>query len=823
MTIEKSNTYYFFLLFILFLSTSVHSQYLVEGKVVDEYNRPLPKVEVYVKYGEESPHQTDENGHFQFYFQPGEIYLILSLKGYEKKEVFVPVLRQDQTLNIQMIPAFTGELDDIIIKAKKVNIGREIIQKVVRHKDTISQWNYSHNVSVYIKTKDINALSKASNESNNTDDLSENPFSSQSQSLDTNLLEIKIVKDFEPIDKIKERKIAYSLTGNNRDMYYQNTAESEFNFFQNTLPLPKLHQTPILSPISTPGILGYKYRLESKYQEDSLTIYKIKITARTGSTSTLSGYIYIVDSLFIIQKLDLELKKGNLFKYDYFKINQEYGYNSLGINYLKNETFDYGIKTRKEQRVIKTSVYFDNYKFNTSYNKRYFNNEVSQTTLDAYKKDSSYWKKNRPIALTIDELQLIERNDSIKKAHNKKEYLDSVDKEFNRITVLKVLWYGIDLRNRKKKEQWSINPAVVTLRPIYIAGPRLAPGFNFFKKWDNERYIDTYSELSYGFLNKDVKGRGAIRYNYDPFKAAIVEVGFSHDFDAIRSYDAITQIYKRSNFIEATQLNFGHNYEWFNGLYSSLTLNFSERRPLNNYQFINWLDKPLNNDLPSDFYTYQAAIASLQISYTPFQKYIREPYRKVVLGTKWPTIYGYYERGIPKVFGSDVDFDYLQFGIKQQISIGSIGNLSYHVKSGEFLSSKSLMDADKKYLRRSDPIWFSNPMYSFQKLDTLIPTIKRIVEAHLLYHDNGAIINKIPFAKKARIGLVVGAGFAYLFENNWWHSEILVGLERNFRLSRRLLRLGVYYAVSKGKSLHLNQAVKFSFSILDNRTMKFNF
>ena len=71
---------------------------------------------------------------------------------------------------------------------------------------------------------------------------------------------------------------------------------------------------------------------------------------------------------------------------------------------------------------------------------------------------------------------------------------------------MKVLWFGVEQRNRSKKQQWGVSSLAGFIRPIYIAGPRLAPGFSYFKKWKDERFISTYTEVTYGILNQDIKG-----------------------------------------------------------------------------------------------------------------------------------------------------------------------------------------------------------------------------------------------------------------------------------------------------------------------------
>jgi hypothetical protein len=202
---------------------------------------------------------------------------------------------------------------------------------------------------------------------------------------------------------------------------------------------------------------------------------------------------------------------------------------------------------------------------------------------------------------------------------------------------------------------------------------------------------------------------------------------------------------------------------------------------------------------------------------------MREPNRKVILGSKWPTFYAFYQRGIPKLFGSDVDHEYGIIGLFQSFQIGTIGSSNYHIRAGKFLSSKNLKDADFKYQRRSTPFWFSNPLYSYQNQDSSLPSKEYYLEAHFVHHDNGAIINKIPFMKKTGIGLVFGTSALYVAEYNYRYYEVFGGLERNFKFSKRRLRVGIYGVASDGNKVNSQLTYKISFAVLDDRNMKWNF
>lgn len=826
---------FFLSIIFLILFSNGFSQRLLSGKILDEKKNPIPFAKVYVKTSADLRTQADVNGYYEMRLFEGEYFLVFSATGYEDRESYVVINPADSKRDIQLFPLKVQELEGFEVTTKKTNPGREIMLKVVDKRDKINPWNVPHTVDVYIKASEkITRTGKEKGKKNDEEGTNgkeiEDPFEAEkrkiiAESNNMNLLEVQIQRNFAPPSKVKEIRNAYTLRGNDKQLYYTTTVKSNFNFFENLLHLNDLHQSPVSSPVSGPGILSYKYRLESQFVENGQKIHKIKIIPRSTATTTLSGYIYVIDSLWLIQKLELSMEKGNLLKYDYFKIEQTFSHPGDSMCVLTNQVLTYGTKFKDEVSACKTEATYSNYVFNPQFSNKFFGNEVAITAQEAYEKDTSFWATARTTTLTQEEQDFIILKDSLRDRLNRKEYLDSIDAVFNKVTFWKVVWFGVDHRNREKQTQWTINSVAASSRPVYIAGSRVAPGFSYFKKWKDQRAIDMYTELSYGFRNEDIKGRTWWRYRYDPFHLGTIGIGASHDFDAIRSYDAISQIFKRSNFIETTSMKVFGEYEIFNGFYVNPEVSFTERRSLdtNRYRFNTVLDNALNNDDPTSFASYQAALAEITISYIPKQKYMREPYRKVVLGSRWPTFYTYYQKGIPKIFGSDINHDYLLFGIMQTFKIGTLGTSNYHIKTGTFINSKQLRDADMKFNRRSDPFWFSNPLYSFQGLDTLLPTKRRIFEGHFIHHDNGAILNKIPFMKKTGVGLVFGAGALYVTEYKYQHYEVLAGLERNFKFSRRRLRIGIYGVLSDGNNIKPTATWKISFAVLDDRNMKWNF
>ena len=813
-----------FLLVILIIRTGF-SQRLLNGYITNENNLPLAGAEIFVKNVTELRTVADAQGYYEMYLNVGEYYLVFTADGYQDREAYLGMRDNDVQRDIQLFPMKLSEVQEVRVTAKKSNVGRDKIMKVVAQREQLNPWNYPHEVDVYIKaTEQRENTAKNKNEPSPTD---QDPLENQGKIPEwinkLQLMEVELHRSFAPPNQVKEIRNAYKSHGDVSQLYYTTTVKSNFNFFENLLHLDDLHQTPIASPISAPGIIAYKYKLEEKYEENGYMISKIKISPRNTATSTLEGFIWVIDTLWLVQKLDLTMNKGNLLIYDYFRIEQDYQIEGDSLCVLKKQVLTYGVKYKNQVSQCKTEALFSNYNFQPSFVKRHFNSEVAVTTQEAYERDSSYWEQKRTIALTEEEIKFIRAKDSIRDYFNRKEYLDSIDAVFNKVTLLKVLWFGVDHRNRELKQQWTIGSLASTAQPIYIAGPRVAPSFDYFKKWKDERTLDSYTRISYGFLNGDWKGDSWWKYRFDPFHFGFLRVALTHDFDVIRGFDAITQIYKRDNFFESTKLNINLEYELFNGFYAYANSQFTKRRSIEGYDFLDGIDQSLPNNDPLAFNPYDAYILNFGASYTPKQRYMREPNRKVVLGSAYPTFSIHYERGLPHIWNSAVDHAYLQLEVTQNFKIGTIGTSSYRASIGKFLSSRAIYEPDYKFQRRSDPLWFSNPLYSFQGFDTTLRTTDYVMQAHYIHHDNGAILNKIPYFKKTRVGLVAGGGAMYIKEYNWQHYEVLAGLERNFKMSRRRLRIGIYGVVSDGNQIEPTSAWKISFAILDDRSMKWNF
>jgi len=817
---------------LILMSMNGFSQSTIQGRVVDDLGSPIPYANVYVKNNTDLRAVTNFQGEYTLFLNPGPYEIVVKFVGFETIEQFITVGDGINTYNFQMLPV-AMEMNEVEVKVKRKNIGHQIIMRVAERKDTINPDKHNYIANGYLRATEKRTVVNKKSEQEIEEELNliADPYEREEKrkeyqlknSTTINMMEVDFERHFEAPNKVKEIRNGVQIKGDTRKLYYLTTTKSNFNFFNNILYVTDLNESAVTSPISWAGIGSYKYKLVEQFEENGKKFHKIEISARNSSQSTLTGHIVVQDSVWMVRSMTFRMEKGNLKKFDYFEIEQTFDNWGDTLCVLTKQVMKYGVNYKGEISEGMTVLTYTDFQFGVDFPKRYFSNEVAITTREAYEKDSSYWDENRVVEFSEEEVFLINKRDSIEAFYNRKEYLDSIDAVYNKINIWKVLWFGIEHRDREKKVQWTISSVAMTFEPIQIAGPRISPKFFYFKKWKDERFIDTYSNLSMGLINKDLKGSANFRYLYNPFKNAYLYGNFSHAFGLIRYQDAITQIFLRDNFMEITRGGVGHSFELFNGFFVGTEVEYNQRRSVRDYTFLTTLDSVVNNQAILDFDPYNSLIFNFSLSDTPGQKYMREPYRKLILGSKFPTFYVNLESGVRNILGSEVDHNYISFGMRQTFRVGALGSTRYNARAGQFFNSSIIREPDMKYHRRSDLFWFSSPMWSFQGLRENYATTKLYYEFHIEHNFYGGLINKIPFMKKTRINTLAGAGYLHVPEYNLHYYESYVGLTRDFKFIQRRLRIGVY-AVFTNDNLNTPMFLpKFSFAIFDDRELRFNF
>jgi hypothetical protein len=812
-----------FLLLTVFSSLFLQGQYFnVSGKITNNKLEPLAFVSVKVK---NMPGGTisREDGTYELKLEEGKYDIILTCIGY-KAQVITLVVTKDYVQNIILEDDDSKNLSEVIVRGKSKDRSEEFIRNVIRHKENILAAAGAYSCNVYIKATQIDSsirkTKKAKPDSLKKNDSNEDLFL-------MSMAEISLNLDYMSETKLKEERSGVVKRGNPESLFFLSTTEGNFNIYNNLLNSRVLSPVPFISPVSNGGLAAYKYKVINTKQQGKNKIYTISIKPRQMSNVTVEGEVVIMDSAWTVLSTRYRLPVYHLPEYDFFEIDQQYSFIENQAWMITRQQFTYYSKSGKGKLSGQTTVSYSDFLLNKTFAPKYFGAELSVAAQEAYERDSSFWQKVRTEPLTEKEVRFIRYKDSLFRATHAKVYLDSIDRLTNKITWKKVLLDGVVFYNREKERTIQLSSLGSMIQPFHFGGMRISTGVFYAKTFKSRKNFSVFTNLSYGLRNHDLNGSISFNRMYNPFNRGFYRVSLGREFQYIFRGDAWINMIKRNNFYLNNSIGVGHGFELLNGLYLYTDVDLAFRRSVSDYEtspvvdslFGKWLTD--NQAVPFD--SYNTVHTRVRFAYTPRQKYIREPLEKIILGSKWPTFYVEWKKGMPGFFESTINFDYLEFGMEQELKLGTIGVSKYKVITGSFLNQKDLRLVDYKYQRRGDPLFFLNPEEAFQSLDSTFPVFKRFYQGHYLHEFNGALSNKIPLFKKMKLREIAGGGFLFAPELNLRYFEMFAGIERIFKWPLNptyKFKLGVYIIGSAANKYNNPVQFKIGFASWDKRRNK---
>ncbi|MES2616242.1 MAG: DUF5686 and carboxypeptidase regulatory-like domain-containing protein [Bacteroidota bacterium] len=800
---------FFALVAIMALSfPHVEAQYFsIKGKVTNAAMEPIAYVNVSVQEINHLGTSTNIKGEYDIKIKNGSYVLVYSFVGYKSQKIPVTVNGHDITQNI-ILEIEAREIQGVRVSAKRSDRSEEIIKKVIENKHKFGT-PQPYTVKAYIKA--VQQESKYQKKKDTT-----------LVSANLDMAEIFMTLHYSSRDKIKEERTGVQIRGDKNSLFFLTHTDGDFNWYRNLMEIPALSATPFLSPISNSGLFAYKYKMLESFYIDRQKYYRIKVSPGIMGNALVTGELVVMDSIWCLASVKLSFPKYQMVEYDAFEVSQQFKYTDSSY-FIEKQEFRYFAKYGKTKNSGRTVVYYSDYTFNQQFKKRFFNTELSSTSQEAYERDTTFWTTIRKEPFTSQEIAFIRKSDSAKALTLQKHWQDSVDKEFNTITFKKLFFTGQSFYKRSSERYWSFKPLIFAYTPIYIAGPRINYWVSYERTFKNKKYISIDPSINYGFYNNDLKGSLGVERLYDPFRRALIRGSVGSDFGIINPFEAWLNIFRRSNFFVQDQASLYHRIELLNGLYLGNGVEYSNRRSIGTYDFDSRADSLYGEEnKPVVFDPYKALYSTLTLTFVPFQKYIREPYQKLVLGSNWPELTFKYRKGL-NTLGSTIDFDYIELQAEQEFKLGLLGISKYRVVSGEFLTHQDLRLVDYKFQRRAGPIFFSNPLYSFQGIDSTYSTVKRFYEAHYLHRFNGALINKIPLLKKLNIIECAGGGLLYTKERNLKYVELFVGIEKVIRLWKERIKIGVFYVAGTSNQFTYKPQLKFTIEIYDKRHNRFSY
>lgn len=798
-----------FVMAFVFKILGIESDYSsLSGVVYDKNGDPLPFATV-VLDGTTNGTTTNTKGEYHFELKKGKYKFNFQFVGFESQSHEVD-LNKPQTLNITL-KAENTLLKEVTISGKFNDPAYGIIKHAQEKRKDYLKSVQTYRVKAYMKS--INRF----------DEMPKKlpPFIPKSDMPDSTDLGLIYLSESQSIisrkgkNDSKEEMISSKVAGKSQGYSWNRAMDEGLNFYENRVMLEGLNERGFISPIAANALLFYRYEYLGELQQDGRKVNKIRVIPRRKNDPTFRGFIYIGENSWHISAVDFGLENQHIEFFDTLSLKQEY----VGVKgvdeqehfmlmssriYAHLRIFGFGIGVNSVRS-------FSDYDLDPLFTKSFFNNEVFYIHESANKKDSNFWKMNRPVLLTPEEEKYYYKGDSVEVRKQSKAYLDSLDRTTNKVNFGDLI-DGFYYYKRYRNLEISTNGIPEMIGFNTVEG--LTGNLRFrVRKGDDDRtkYIWT-NRLRYGFSNKRWNATTSLTLPLNRHKQQSISFGGGRFIEQFNNYQPITMaintaysLFRRENFMKLygkDYLQVRYRQELVNGVYFNGSLKWENREPLQNttdFAFANErADRAYTSNNPQDpastdqfFERHQAMVFDAQLRFVIKQKYARTPYRKVPEGTKYPIFTLNYRKGI-KTLGSDVNYDFLSLNMGHDLDLGLLGESKFDVAVGGFLNDKQVEFVDHKHFFGNQTLFLNYypgfgrmrpPLNQFQLLDYYsASTTGNYLEAHYEHHFNGFLVNKLPLLRKTKFQVVGGVN--YLKQKGLDHVELSVGLENILKVFR---------------------------------------
>lgn len=796
----------FLLLSFFFLVSGTSFSQVLKGQVTDYLGNPIPFARVRIvntSYGTVA----NAMGNFQLEvnYEPYEISY--SAMDYITKNDTITI-REEITVITIVLKEEAQELEETVITADtKKDLGKEIMKQVIDKRSYFRDQLAQFSCNTYCFT----SLEKETKDSLKIDTL----ISRKKM----NITEWNGMSYYKSANRYKDVITAYVdltehaqngssvtfVTGGMDDeileptttnpsnpyLFVNGIKDADVNVFDNLIEAPGISQRPLISPMAYNAFLYYSFRVESSFYEDNQKIYEIHVQPRFREEALFEGSLFIRDTSWELVAYELSVNKGAL---TYFKeMHLVCDYEKIGSRIVPTRReFVYLLKEGKEKIHGNVRLLHSEYAFDYDDSDRKFWLETQVYTPEAYTRDSSYWNSIRPFYLKQEEITFIQQQDSITKYYASEAYLKQQDSTYNTLNIWDFLFNGVGFRNTFKKQEFYIDGLINQVVPFGVGGYRHRLNVSYDKTFKNNHELSINPQIDYGFHNKDLKGQIGVGYMYNPrrFSKFFVEVGDVYDF--MNGYQSIQGTFAPANRVRNRKMEIYHRMELVNGLYFKAGIFYSDRQSIDNIEYPSWVDNFGFFSKPEPFEGYKIFMTDVEFSYHFRQKYMLKGNQKIIIGSQWPVLSLQYKKGIPKLFGGQSNFDFVEVRLTDEINLNSLGQSEFKLLAGSFLRKADLRLVEHKYFRTSDKFFFSNPVNSLQLLDTALNTSNSYLQFTAIHHFNGFFLNKVWLLNRLKLEETVGGSLLIIPDSKFTQAELYVGLERVIRIRKQRFKIGVY-------------------------------
>lgn len=535
----------------------------------------------------------------------------------------------------------------------------------------------------------------------------------------------------------------------------------DFNIYDNYL---NIFQKAFISPVANFARNYYKFYLEDSMFIDNNWCYKLRFAPKRTGDMTFEGEMWINDTTYAVKTFKAKLSPwANINYVQDLYMEHHFDQVQSEVWMLTEEKMILDLKVTKGTQLYgfygRKYSSRKNFVINKNHPDDYYKSDFTVEFADSAKiRDKAYWAAHRHIVLNEQENGIDNMVDSL----NRDPFFKFLK---NSTYMLATGYYPIG-----KIELGSIY-SLISVNPV----EKFRTGLAIRTSNAFSRRIEFGGRLYYGFGDERFKYGLTTRINITPKKRGLLilygnrdieQIGISPTAAAVGStFSSLlrTGPLDKLTFVDKAGINLekdlGKDFVVFGGFewkeYTPLGLATYERRnEIGNLDTIRHV---------------QSSEITLRFRWCKDEEFISGNFDRTTLPSKYPilSIQGIF--GIKGVFGSDYNYQKLEFALEHNRNVGVLGRLRYGVNAGVILGTVAYPFL--KVHEGSQSYWlYTN---SFNRMSYFEFISDRYVGGFIEQHWQGLLFDRIPLIKKLQWRLVTTGRITYGAISQR-HNEVMI-------------------------------------------------
>lgn len=810
-----NNPKYYPLFFLLFFIESVYAQNTANGRIVDaKTNKEISGVDVFINESNK-PVLTTTSGNFTVQ-SDSIIYKLKFLRKNYALENLTVTPETASNIFVKLSQEKVSSIEEVVIhnekpkyKNKKENPAYAIMQKVWERKrnnglDKFDTYTYKEYEKIQFDANNLDSAFMKRKIFNKLDFIFEYADSTASGKMGLPLfLNEAVYENYgenRPSKKNKRLLTAQKTSGFQDNQIITLTAKNlyrDINIYDNTL---NYFDIGFPSPVGETGFSTYDYNLIDTISIRGENAFKIRYQPKRTEVLAFQGYLYIDTDSYAV--LGATLKSTQKINVNFINgISTELEYDNPDENTFLPRKFvteiemtPFSKKKTSKSIVAKRSVDYSDYEFNKPLEDDIFKRKEEEYNDRFVDKDDAYWLKARPDSLSKSEQGIYDMLDKLQQTP-----------KFNRLVKLYET-LGSGYYNVGKSI--DIGPIFSVYGKNEVEGDRIRLGARTYFTRNDPWRVQFYT--AYGFKDQQLKYGAEARFMFNRVNRFTVGAGTRRDILQLGVQLTNDDGIMARTFASSTIFARGENASL-----SSLnqTNVFTSIEPWKNFQIrLDGSMQSIKSANPDGFNlmyykngdlrkTANDSHFTLSLIARPGAKFSQTGIDRYEHGTLAPTIILKYTKGVEGLFGSDFNYNKLQFMFYKPVLIGSWGKTLVNFEAGKNfdtvpLALQNVIPGNQSYSLAAN---------TFAQLNYYEFVADTYTTLHLEHHFNGKILSYIPLIKKLKlreIAFIRGAygtlseaskainvaGFKYSAPSEHIYYEYGVGIENigfgNLRIFR---------------------------------------